>query len=152
MTVAQKYALVTGASSGIGRHIAYELAMKGYPVIAVSNQPDQLARLKEELEQACGVTVHTLETDLARDGAAREVFDRCESDGLEVEVLVNNAGMLVVREVVEVDYTRASAILQLHVNTPALLCRLFAEKMAEQFFKPAFKRSILAKINKKPTL
>ena len=47
MNQPEKYALVTGASSGIGRHISIELAQRGYSIIAVSNQPEQLDHVKE---------------------------------------------------------------------------------------------------------
>ncbi len=60
MNQKEKYALVTGASSGIGRHISIELAQQGYSIIAVSNQPEQLNILKKELEAAFGISVHPL--------------------------------------------------------------------------------------------
>ena len=124
-----KYALVTGASSGIGRHISKELAQRGYSIVAVSNQPLQLDALKKELESTCSVSVFILNIDLARASAGKEVFDYCETNRLEVEVLVNNAGMLVFGEAAKVDHAEAAAILQLHVTTPALLCHFFAQKM-----------------------
>ena len=124
-----KYALITGASSGIGRHFSKELAQRGYSIIAVSNQPEQLDNLKKEIENAFPVSVHTFNIDLSQEGAGKKVFDHCESNHLEVEVLVNNAGMLVIGEAVKVDYSRAAAILQLHVNTPALLSQLFGKNM-----------------------
>jgi uncharacterized protein len=125
-----KYALVTGASSGIGWHISKELAQRGYPIIAVSNQPEQLHNLKIELEKDFSVPVHTMNVDLSGEDAGKLVFEYCESNHLEVEVLVNNAGMLIIGEAITVDYSRAAAILQLHMNTPALLCLLFGKKMA----------------------
>ncbi len=122
--------MVTGASSGIGRHISIELARRGYSIIAVSNQPEQLNLLKKELETGFGISVQLFNIDLSHEGSGKIVFEHCETNHLEVEVLVNNAGMLVIGEAVTVDYSRAAAILQLHVNTPALLCHLFGKKMA----------------------
>lgn len=127
-----KYALITGASSGIGWHISKELAQKGYSIIAVSNQPELLDILKQELENAFPVSVHTVNIDLSREGAGKKVFEHCESNYLDVEVLVNNAGMLVLGQAALVDYSSAADILQLHVNTPALLCNLFGKKMSAQ--------------------
>ena len=127
-----KYALVTGASSGIGRHISGELAKRGYSIMAVSNQSAQLDDLKSEIEKRYPVSVLTYSLDLAKPSAAKELFDYCESNALEIEVLVNNAGILVYGDVVSVDYVQAVNILQLHVNTPALLCRLFGEKMVQK--------------------
>lgn len=124
-----RYALVTGASSGIGWHISKELAQRGYYIVAVSNQPEQLEALKKELEHTYLISVVLLNMDLARAGAAKEVFDYCDTNQLEVEVLVNNAGMLVLGEAVRIDYQKAADIIQLHVTTPALLCHLFGQKM-----------------------
>ncbi len=124
-----KYALVTGASSGIGWHTSKELAHHGYSVIAVSNQPEQLDILKKTLEDTYPVSVLTLNIDLTNTEAAKEVFDFCEKNHFEVEVLVNNAGILVMGEAAKVEYSNAVAILQLHVITPALLCHLFGKKM-----------------------
>jgi uncharacterized protein len=125
-----KYALVTGASSGIGRQISKELAQRGYSIIAVSNQPEQLDILKKELENDFGISVQKFDIDLSHEGSGKIVFEHCETNHLEVEVLVNNAGMLVIGEAITVDYSRAAAILQLHVNTPALLSQLFGKKMS----------------------
>lgn len=129
MTQKKKYALVTGASSGIGWHIAKELAQRGYSIVAVSNQPEQLKVLKEELEKAHSISVVCMNINLAQAEAAKQVFDQCEIKQLEIEILVNNAGMLVFGEAAKVEYARASDILQLHITTPALLCHLFGKKM-----------------------
>jgi hypothetical protein len=126
------YALVTGASSGIGRHLSKELARRGYGIVAVSDQGPQLQELKAEVEARFAVPVETLCLNLARATAAGQVFDHCVSRGLAVEVLVNNAGMLLFGEAVYVEVAWASDILQLHMNTPALLCRLFGEAMQKR--------------------
>jgi short-subunit dehydrogenase len=132
MTSTVKYALITGASSGIGWNLSTELAKRGYSIIAVSNQKEELHKLRSELEAVYQVTVHTIDTDLAHVDAANELFNYCDRNRLEVEVLVNNAGMLVFGEVVDVEHERAAAILQLHMTTPALLSRIFGKKMKER--------------------
>ena len=126
-----KYALVTGASSGIGWHISRELAARGYSIVAVSNQAEQLNDLKSELVKAWQINVQTLDCDLSLPNAAESVFDFCQQNKLQVEVLVNNAGMLVYGEVVRTDITKIRSILQLHMNTPVMLCRQFGELMEE---------------------
>jgi short-subunit dehydrogenase len=125
------YALVTGASSGLGWYLSDLLAQKGYNLIAVSNEPAGLDNLKKHLEITNPVTVFTINLDLARETAARSLYDYCEEQDLPVEVLVNNAGMLAYGEVDKIQYSQAQAILQLHMTTPALLCRLFAENMIQ---------------------
>lgn len=126
------YALVTGASSGIGWHFARELAKRGYSIVAVSNQPELLETLKTELSHDFSVQVFIIEADLARHDAATHVFDICEQNRLEVQVLVNNAGLLLFGEAVELEIRKVEELLQLHMVTPALLCRLFGAQMAER--------------------
>ncbi|MBN1949775.1 MAG: SDR family NAD(P)-dependent oxidoreductase [Bacteroidales bacterium] len=125
----RNYALITGASSGLGWHFSELLAEKGFQLIAVSNQPAELAALKKHLEMTYALPVHTVHMDLAREEAARSLYDYCEKNDLPVEVLVNNAGMLVYGEAASVQYAQVKAVLQLHMTTPALLCRLFSENM-----------------------
>ncbi|MFC2113355.1 SDR family NAD(P)-dependent oxidoreductase, partial [Bacteroidota bacterium] len=127
-----KYALVTGASSGIGWHISDELARRGYNIVAVSNQSTQLENLKSKLEQFHQIVVETICTDLAIHDAALSVFEHCEQQNLDVEVLVNNAGVLVYGETVTTDYSSVNSLLLLHVTTLAVLCRLFGERMVNQ--------------------
>jgi uncharacterized protein len=125
----QKYALITGASSGIGLHFAEALAKKGYSVVAASNQNVKLNELKKRLEETYGISVVTIDIDLSQEDSAQRVFDYCTGKNLMIEVLINNAGILVYGEVAGIDYSRIKSILTLHVLTPALLCRLFSEGM-----------------------
>ncbi len=126
----EKYAVVTGASSGIGWHICKELAQRGYSIVGVSNQPLQLHDLKSSLEKDYDIRVETLDTDLVKEGSAQLVFDFCKGKNLTVEVLVNDAGIFFFGEVTKIDYNCVKSILSLHILTPALLCRLFGEQMA----------------------
>jgi short-subunit dehydrogenase len=131
MSDPEKYALVTGASSGIGWHFAKELAARGYGIVAVSNQGDLLADLRTEVETLFRVTVRTLDLDLSRSDAAATVFDFCRQHNLQVEVLVNNAGMMIYGELVEREIAKVNSILNLHMQTPVLLSRLFGKLMLE---------------------
>ena len=129
---AKRYALVTGASSGLGRQISELFVQKGYFLIAVSNQPADLDGLKNDLEEAYDCEVHTVNLDLSEETASWSLYRYCEEKGLRVEVLVNNAGMLVYGQAASVSHETARTILQLHVNTPALLCHLFSDDMIRQ--------------------
>ncbi len=127
-----KYAVVTGASSGIGWQISKELAERGYSIVAVSNQADQLNDLKHELEKDFQVSVIIIDIDLSKAYAADYIFDFCQQQNLNVEVLVNNAGVLLYGEVMSIDIKKTEAILQLHMNTPTMLCRLFGKLMEKK--------------------
>ena len=126
------YALITGASSGIGRHYATELARRGYNIIAVSNQPEALATTAEELHAEFGVDVRTMCVDLASPASARDMFDECEEHGIEVEVLVCNAGMLLFGTLMRTDAERLQTIIDLHCTTTTLLVRYFGLRMKER--------------------
>lgn len=123
------YALITGASSGIGRCYAMELASRGYGIIAVSNQPEELVKVVEELRQCYGVEAFAVDMDLAKPSAAEELYKRCRHEGWEVEILVCNAGMLLFSTLVQTEPQRLQAIIGLHCTTTTLLCRYFGEDM-----------------------
>lgn len=125
-------ALITGGSSGIGLAMAHQLAKRGYHLLLVSNQTEELERCRLAIEAEHGVRCITLFKDLTSPASAQQVFDFCSVEGLQIDVLVNNAGMLVFSEIIDTPLTRIDAILQLHMNTPVMLCRLFGADMAER--------------------
>jgi short-subunit dehydrogenase len=125
-------ALVTGASSGLGWHLSELLVQKGYQLIAVSNETVALNQLRQYLEEKYARQIVMVEMDLASDSAARSLFAYCEERNLHVEVLVNNAGMLVYGEAIHAQHPDVQSLMQLHMNTPGLLCHLFSEKMVKQ--------------------
>jgi len=132
MKTHDKYALVTGASSGIGWHLSAELAKKGYNIVAVSNQPEALKTLKNKLETDYGITVNIYDCDLSQDNSAEQVYSYCEKNNLTVEVLINNAGTLYFGETLKIDTSLMKGIMNLHMSVPAALCRLFIEQMAQR--------------------
>ncbi len=122
-------ALVTGGCSGIGRALAERLAALGHPLVLVSERAAPLETAAAELRAAHQAVVHTIVLDLARPEAAGELHARVGALGLEVDVLVNNAGFFFFGEAVDAAPARANAMLQLHVVTPSLLCTLFGRDM-----------------------
>lgn len=85
-------ALVTGASSGIGKELARYHATKGGDVILAARRETALTDLKTELEEKHGITAHVFAADLAADGGAEALYDKVKSAGLTVDILINNAG------------------------------------------------------------
>ncbi|RYF74496.1 MAG: SDR family NAD(P)-dependent oxidoreductase, partial [Cytophagaceae bacterium] len=88
-----KTALVTGATSGIGRELANLLAKDGYNLILVARNDDNLHQLAQSYDHQFGVKTTIIAKDLASDKAGQEVYDEVKRQGLQVDVLVNNAGM-----------------------------------------------------------
>ena len=87
-----KTALVTGASSGIGKAFAELLAAKGYSVVLTARRSDRLEALAVELKQRYGVSTHTIVADLAQPDASAYIATDLASRGLTIDLLVNNAG------------------------------------------------------------
>jgi hypothetical protein len=125
-------ALVTGACSGIGRALATRLGSLGYELILVSNRVVELAAAAQEIAAAHSVAVHTIVSDLARPEAAEELYQTVRGKGLQVDILISNAGIFFFGEAVDASLGRAKAMLQLHVVTPSLLCTCFGRDMRER--------------------
>ena len=125
----KNYALVTGASSGIGLAMAKELARAGYPLLLVSNEEEKIAEATVEIGKTFSVKTIPLYMDLAKTNSAQAVFDFCEAGGIKIEVLVNNAGIFFFMDICATSPERIETVLNLHVFTPTMLCRLFAGQM-----------------------
>lgn len=125
------YALITGASSGIGEAYARRLAESGWNVVAVSERAAENERVARELSARYGVKALPLTVDLTEPDAARRIYDRMQAEGIRVEVLINNAGMLLFNRLVHTPPERIDRIVALHCTTPVQLCRLFAPAMRE---------------------
>lgn len=126
------YALITGGSSGIGREYARQLAAKGWNLIIVSNREEDNARVAEELTAQYGIKAEPLYADLTEKDAAEKIYDHVQRMGIEVEVLINNAGMLLFSQLCNTPAEQLERIIALHCATPTKLCQLFANKMAER--------------------
>ena len=132
MENSKAYALVTGASSGIGYQYARVMAEKGYNVIMVSNEPEAIVEKAEMVKQDFHVDAVPLMRDLGRQDAAKELYDYCKSQNWEVEVLINNAGVYHDRDFLDDSEGFNELILNLHVVTPAMLLYYFSKDMVER--------------------
>lgn len=125
-----KTVLITGASNGFGMEFAKLFAQDGYNLILVARSTDRLKNLgyelqdEHQLEHVCIIT-----SDLTRAEAAQEVYDTVKSSGIEVDVLVNNAGAGLHGFFHDTDLEREQAIIQLNIGTPVALTKLFLQDM-----------------------
>jgi uncharacterized protein len=126
------YALVTGASSGIGLHISRCLAARRYPLILVSNENERLHTVSRELADEFGVEVQYICRDLAALNAAESLYNECLEKGWEVEVLVNNAGFLIFGQVVDTPLVQTEKMVLLHNLFVGQMCQLFGRRMRER--------------------
>ena len=126
-------ALVTGASSGIGLQYATALA-RDYKtdLLLVSNQKEEQIAVANDLAATYGVKTIPLYMDLSKQDAAEELHQYCVDNKLEVDILINNAGVFFFNPLVETPMRRFELMLMLHVVTMAKLCRLFGEDMCRR--------------------
>ncbi len=126
------YALVTGASSGMGLEFARQLAAKGYNLLIVSNE-ERIHEVAEQIKSSFApIEIIGLVMDLGQQSSARELYEYARDNKIEVEVLVNNAGVYHDRDILDDSEAFTSLIMNLHMYTPAMLCYLFGQEMKER--------------------
>ena len=138
------YALVTGAAGGMGRIYAGILAENGYNLILVDISAGRLAETEAEVrglvERAVGgdgaggssFRVLTLAQDLSVPDAASRIAAAAAEAGCQVDILINNAGLFFLKEIVCADRKLLSTIMMVHAYTPLMLCREFVPGMQER--------------------
>ncbi|GAB3255805.1 SDR family oxidoreductase [Larkinella harenae] len=125
----QQYALVTGATSGIGYELARLLAQDQYNLVIVARDTGELDRTSAELRQQFGVDVIPVAQDLSQREAAREVYQTVQSKGITLDVLVNNAGQGEYGLFVDTDLDRELDIIQLNISAYVALTKFFLKEM-----------------------
>jgi len=130
-----KFALVTGASSGIGLEISRELARRGYPLLMVSNEEEKLVRFAAEFQSEYKIRALPFFIDLALADSAQRLFDYCAENRITIEILINNAGVFFFKDIVDIPSSSIERTINLQILTPAILCRLFAERMIRENIK-----------------
>jgi short-subunit dehydrogenase len=126
------YALVTGASSGIGYELAKLFAKDGKNIVVVARSQNKLEELKTDLEKAHGVKVRVLVKDLSHPKSPQEILSELEKDGINVDVLVNNAGFAVYGKFQDTDWQKEAEMLQVNIVSLTELTKLFLRKMLEK--------------------
>lgn len=125
------YALVTGASSGIGHELAKLLAKDGKNIVVVARSLDKLEELKTALEKEDGTKVVVLAKDLSDPKAPQDIFSQVEKEGINIDVLVNNAGFCVYGKFRETSLQEELEMIQVNVVSLIHLTKLFLRTMVE---------------------
>lgn len=129
------WALVTGAASGMGRIYARRLAGMGYNVVLVDINAaglEETERIVREETASSDLKVLTLVQDLSVKDAADTIFRMTSEAGCEVEVLVNNAGIMYCQAIHATSERMLSLIMMVHMYTPLMLCRKYVTGMKER--------------------
>ena len=122
-------ALITGASSGIGKEIARYLAELGYDLILVSRSTDKLNKLKEELSN---VNVRVITLDFSRESDSMDLYEHIKNENEQIDFLVNNAGFGAYGKFLDVPLERELELIHTNVSTVHILTKLFLKDMAER--------------------
>lgn len=122
-------ALITGASSGIGREFARYLAELGYDLIICTRRTDELYKLRDELSS---VRVRVITIDLSREQDALDLYEHLSIDGEEIDVLINNAGFGVYGKFSDTPLDRELQLLHTNICSLHILTKLFLGDMLKR--------------------
>ncbi|HPM06532.1 MAG TPA: SDR family oxidoreductase [Treponemataceae bacterium] len=125
-----EYALITGASAGVGKEMAYMLAKKQKNLVLVARSERVLQSMQKELQDSYGISVLVFAIDLSKEGAAQRLFSFCQ-EKMFVSLLINNAGVGAFGESVALGN---SVLPMLYLNILSLteLCAFFGKEMKER--------------------
>lgn len=127
----QKSVLITGATSGIGKELAKLFAADNYNLVIVARDIEQLKKTAAELNQQYGIRVHTIAKDLFKPSGPFEVYDEVKASGIEIGILVNDAGQGEYGEFINTDLPRELDIIRLNINAYVVLTKLFLKDMVK---------------------
>ena len=116
------FALITGASGGIGLSMARELAQRKMDLLLIARSEDKLATAKKELEEKYKVRVEFLSCDLSKSGSVSAITDWVAKNSFPVNILINNAGYGIWGAVEKTPWVQLSNMMQLNMTTLAELC------------------------------
>src|ERR1700682_114377 len=127
-----KWALITGASAGIGKALAEELAAGGTNLILTARRAERLTELAKALEEKFKIKTEVVTADLAEAGAAEKIFAFTRGKNIFVELLVNNAGFGQYGELHEVETQRLLDMVRVNCEAVVHLTRLYLPEMVER--------------------
>lgn len=125
------HAVVTGASSGIGLCFSRTLASAGCDLTMISNDRDALIESAESIEKEYGVKARPFYCDLTNPDASSSIISFLESRGIEVDILINNAGIFSFMGVLDTPERKINSFIDLHVRAVTSLSRDFGRLMSE---------------------
>lgn len=129
-----RWAVVTGASSGLGVDFARELAQRGCHTVLVARRADRLQALAEELHRDYQAESAVIPLDLTDPDAPQKLHREVGERGLRIDVLINNAGVGVHGDFLSSSWERDQAMLQLDIVALVYLTKLFIRDMIERGF------------------
>jgi uncharacterized protein len=124
-----RWALVTGASAGIGAALARELAAGGTHLVLTARRRERLDELARQLRNSHSIETHVFVADLAKPDAPEKIYDFTRHKGLAIDLLINNAGFGQYGELTQVETQRLLDMIQVNCTAVVHLTRLFLPDM-----------------------
>lgn len=125
-------ALVTGASTGLGREFALLCAHEGYDLVLVARSQFRLELLADELRRNTGRNVLSIAKDLSGVSGPQAVYDEVDCAGFDIELLINNAGFGLLGRFWELDQSEQMRMIHLNIGALTELSRLLLPKFIER--------------------
>jgi short-subunit dehydrogenase len=147
-----KTALITGASSGIGKELAACFAKDGIHLVLTARNTAELEKIAFPLKQNYGIQIHIFSCDLSDVSGAQKLFDFCQASGIQVDYLINNAGFGDTGMFEHTDWKKNEHMIQLNITSLTHLCRLFAPKMKSTGFGKILNVASTAAFQPGPTM
>lgn len=122
-----KTALITGATSGIGKELAFIHAKKGGDLVLVARNLTKLQELKLDIEKEYQNHVYILQKDLTEPTAAKQIYNEAKMIGVKVDYLINNAGFGGIGKFSDRDLIEDLNMIQLNITTLTALTHLFLQ-------------------------
>ncbi|AXB58109.1 SDR family NAD(P)-dependent oxidoreductase [Flavobacterium fluviale] len=126
------YTLITGASKGIGKSIAYELAKQGYPLLLIARSEEELKALSDDLQTEYAISTAILAIDLSINDASQRVSDWIKVNNYPVGILINNAGYGVWGDFSRSSLTDQLGMMQLNMNVVVELSHLLIPILSQE--------------------
>ncbi|MCF6301082.1 MAG: SDR family oxidoreductase [Proteobacteria bacterium] len=128
----KKFALITGASAGIGKEFANQLAASGWDLVLTARRAENLKQISEEIKQNHKTDIYIIPEDLSDMNAPQRIADYCHKNSLNISMLVNNAGYGVPGDFDKVQWQAHADMLQVMLTSVTQLSHLFFPQMKAQ--------------------
>ena len=127
-----QWALITGASSGIGESFAHRAAAEGVNLVLVARRYDRLKVLAEKLSSQHGIQCHIFDVDLSVNGAAEKLAQKVRDKNIEVDLLFNNAGFGSHGEFLDISLQKQQEMIDLNMRALVDLCYVLGRSMCKR--------------------
>jgi hypothetical protein len=126
------YALITGASGGLGEEFAEQLAKEGVDLVLVARRKEELEKISKRLTEKYKIKTKIISQDVSELDSAKKIKSELEKDSIQVSMLINNAGYGTYGNFIELDFDKELKMIDLNCRAPIALTRLFAPEMVKR--------------------